>query len=173
MVHGMVLTALRLRSSMRIVVGLDPVKELLPAFRVPDVLDPDVYALLDVPVADNLVNDDTDGVGGYVVDNTSAAARRAEHKSGGYKHIAIEDLPMVVLVGHALLLGSISLDVDNVTDPVSSEVGRQLDGAMLYVGDLSLEERENTRSEFRTLEAPLEHVARTRPVTERVRHLED
>ena len=173
MVHGMALTALRLRSSMRIVVGLDPVKELLPAFRVPDVLDPDVYALLDVPVADNLVNDDTDGAGGYVIYNTSAAARRVGHKSGRYKRSAIEDLPVVVLMRHALLLSGISLDVDDVTDPVSSEVGRQLDGAMLYVGDLSLEEIENTRSKFRTLEAPLEHVARTRPVTERVRHLED
>ena len=76
MVHGMALTALRLRSSMRIVVGLDPVKELLPAFRVPDVLDPDVYALLDVPVPDDFVHDDAHRRWGYVVDDTSAARGR-------------------------------------------------------------------------------------------------
>ena len=67
-----VLTALRLRCSMRIVVPLDTVKELLPALRVPDVLHPDVHPLLDVTVADDLVDDDTDSVGGDIVDDTSA-----------------------------------------------------------------------------------------------------
>ncbi len=135
----MLLTALRLRSSMRIVVALDTVKELLPAPRVPDVLDPDVDPLLDVTVADNLVNDDTDGVGSHVVDDTGAAARTMVHWSGKHKRADIEHLPMVVLMGHALLLSGIGLDVDDVTNAVGSEVGRQLDGAMLYIGDLSLE----------------------------------
>ena len=79
---------------------------------------------------------------------------------------------MVVLVGHALLLRGIRLDIDDVTNAEVGEVGGQLDGAVFYEHRLRSEEILNARSKFRTLEAPLEHVARTRAVTEGVRHLE-
>ncbi len=42
---------------------------------------------------------------------------------------------MVVLVGHALLLRSIRLNIDDVPDAVGGEVGRQLDGAVVCAVD--------------------------------------
>ena len=69
----MLLTALLLRRDMCFVVPLDTVKELLPALRVPDVLNTDVHPLLDVTVADDLVDDDANGAGSNIVDDTSPA----------------------------------------------------------------------------------------------------
>lgn len=77
-----ILTALRPRRSMRIVIPLDTVKELLSALRVPDVLNADVDPLLHVTVADNLVDDDTHSVWSDVVDDTGAADERLETNLG-------------------------------------------------------------------------------------------
>ena len=61
---------------MQVVIPLDAVEELLTALRVPDVLNANVHPLLDVAVADDLVNNNTDGVGGDVVNNTGPAEQR-------------------------------------------------------------------------------------------------
>ena len=58
---------------MQIVIPLNAVEELLAALGVSDVLHADVHPLLHVAVADDLVDDDTDGVWGDVVDDAGPA----------------------------------------------------------------------------------------------------
>ena len=59
--------------------ALHAVEELLPALRVSDVLNAEVDTLLDVTVADDLVNNDTDCAGGHVVDDTSTTSCMSMH----------------------------------------------------------------------------------------------
>jgi hypothetical protein len=63
-----------------------------------DVLDADVNTLLDVTIADDFVNNDTNSVRGNIVYDASTT--------------------VVELVGHALLLCRIGLDVDDVSDTI-------------------------------------------------------
>lgn len=53
-------------------VPLHPVQELLPALRVLDVLDPEVHPLLDITVANDLVDNDTNGTRGDIVDDAGS-----------------------------------------------------------------------------------------------------
>jgi hypothetical protein len=79
---------------------------------------------------------------------------------------------MIKLVGHAFLLCGVCLDVDNISNTVGNQIGRNFDGSMFYErsGFLSLWYSTNG---IYTFETPLKHMTRTRPVTERVRHFED
>ena len=65
-------------------------------------LDSDIHALLDVPVADSLVDYDTHGGLRYVVDDAGFA--------------------VVDFVGHAFLDGAVGFDVDDVSDSGSGLV---------------------------------------------------
>ena len=115
-------------------VPLDSVQELLSALRVLDVLDSEVDSLLHVSVSDNLEDDHSNTSGGDVVDDTG--------------------LSVVALVGHTLLLSSVGLDINDISDLVDRKVRRKRDRTLLS-------------------EVPSEHVARSRSVSEGVRHLEE
>jgi len=89
---------------------LDTVKELLTALGVLDVLNTDVDALLQVTVANALVDNDTNSRLGDVVHNTGTT--------------------VVELVGKTLLDSSVGLDVNDITDLVGLEVGGKRDRTM-------------------------------------------
>lgn len=76
-----------------------------------NVLDADVHPLFNIAVADDLVDNNTDRMRGYVVYDAGSS--------------------MVELVGHALLLGCVGLDVDDIADAVIEEERGQLYRTML------------------------------------------
>lgn len=47
-----------------------------------------------------------------------------------------EDRPVVELMGHALLLRGVCLDVDNISDTIWNKEGRNFDVAMFYAGQV-------------------------------------
>ena len=49
----------------------------------------------------------------------------------------ISDEPVVVFVGHALLLGSVGFDVDDITNSVVDEVRREFDETLLCESEVS------------------------------------
>jgi len=48
---------------------------------------------------------------------------------------------MVVFVWHTLLLGSVGLDVDNITNPEVNEVGREFNETLLCKSEVSQKSR--------------------------------
>jgi len=93
------------------VVGDDSVKETLSRLGVSDVLNSEVDSLGDDSSVVLLVDDNTDGL-----------SRDVEHSTGG---------SVVDLVGHTLLEGTITLDVDDVSLVVVGEVGLQANDSLL------------------------------------------
>lgn len=107
-------------------VVLDSLQKLLSTLRVLNVLNPHVHSLLDASATNNLVDHDTDGGFSNVEDDTG--------------------LTLVDLVRHTLLDRTVGLDVDNVTNFVDLQIGRQWNSTM-------------------SSEVTLEHVTSTRSVT--------
>jgi hypothetical protein len=70
---------------------------------------------------------------------------------------------MIVFVGHTLLLCSVCLDIDDISNMVVNQERRHFNRAMICSTKRSMTLLEPIR--VRTLEASLEHVARARPVT--------
>lgn len=64
-------SAIRLRLTPLCGIKLDAVDEVFSRTRVPDMLNTDADALLDIPSTDTLVNDDSEGRLGHVEDDTS------------------------------------------------------------------------------------------------------
>jgi len=116
---------------LQLCIPLNTSHELFSGSGQADVLNSEVDTLLDVSVLDLLVDDDADGGGSDIVDDSSLAVVR--------------------LVRHSLLNSTIRLDVDNISNFVLTQVGRQLDHTLL-------------------LEIPAEGIAGTRTQTRWVTH---
>ena len=82
-------------------------------------------------------------------------------------------VPVVELVRHTPLLSRVGLDVNNIADAVGDQVRRQVNRTMFCSPHTTQSPCLCQLHSDRTSEAPLEHVARARAVTEGVRHLED
>lgn len=92
-------------------------------------LNTEVDPLLNVTVTDNLLHNNTDGCRCDVVDNTGTSIKGGQ--IGIEKNNFDLDVPVVVLVGHTLLLSGVSLDVNNITDTVCNKEGRQFNGPVV------------------------------------------
>ena len=96
---------------LELVVLLDSLEELVAAGGLSEVLRADMESLFDLPVPDDLVDDDADGSGVDVEDLGGSA--------------------VVDVVGHALVDGSVDLDVDELAALELGEVVGHLDRAVL------------------------------------------
>lgn len=92
-------------------VGASSCKEILLASARLHMFNTNIDALLHIAATYLLVDDDTEGTGGNIEDDTG--------------------LSMVEAVGHSLLAGGIGLDVNIVTHLVGFHVGAQVNHAML------------------------------------------
>lgn len=108
-------------------VGLDSVQEFLSALGVLDVFDSDVDSLLHVSTVDDLVTDDSNTSGRDIVDDTGLSV--VDYLLI-YFNITVRKRGHT-LVGHTLLLRGVSLDVDDISNSVVSEVGGHVWGSML------------------------------------------
>lgn len=106
--------ALLVRLSLELVVCLDSLEELISAAGLSEVFRADVESLLNLSVSDDLVDNDANSSGVHVEDLGSAA--------------------VVDLVRHALVNGSIDLNIDVLAALEGGQVVGHLDGTVLAEG---------------------------------------
>lgn len=94
-----------------LIVLLDAVEEIDPRGGELEMLDSNMDALGDDPLSDLLVDDDSNGSGVDVEDGTSAA--------------------VVVLIGHALVDGSVDSNINDVSDLEAGKSVGDVDGSVL------------------------------------------
>lgn len=101
---------------------LDTAQEVVTGAGGVDVLDADVDALLDVAAPDLLVDDDTDGGLGDVVDDTGLAVVDLERET---VELSVSVAPHYRIANALpLLCGTVDLDVYDITDTIQSSVFR-------------------------------------------------
>lgn len=88
----------------------DTPQKVITALGMINVLNAQINTLFHVTMPDALMDDDTDGMRGHVVDDTSAS--------------------MVKLVWHTTMDSRVGLDVNNVANLVGLHVGGKFDGSM-------------------------------------------
>lgn len=121
----MIRTALSLGVSKDLCIDLHPLQELLSAARMSDVFNADVDALLKIPVAYDLANDNSYSTRRNVEDDARFATKRATVRLllHSQEMMSSLDLPVVELVGHATLDGWVRLNVHQIANPVGFKVG--------------------------------------------------
>lgn len=126
--------ALSLGLLLQLGVGLDTADELLTGAGQGDVLNAEVDTLLDITVLDLLVDNDTDGALGDIVDDTSLSVvdlvwhtTQGQHFCFARHDHPSQCIPQKSQCHSPLLDGTVGLDVDDISNLVLSQVGRQLD----------------------------------------------
>ena len=92
-----------------------------------NMLKTEVNTFLHVTISDDLMNDNADSRWGDVVHDSGTSLDHNQRINLFHNH---RNTPMVIFVGHALLLRSVCLDINDISYMVVDEESRQLNGTM-------------------------------------------
>jgi hypothetical protein len=93
-----------------------------------NMLNTEVNTFLHVTISDDLMDDDADSIWGDVVHNSSTSSEIIIKRSNLFHNH--RNTPMVIFVGHALLLRRVCFDINDISYMVVDEESRQLNGTM-------------------------------------------
>ena len=92
-----------------------------------NMLKTEVNTFLYVTISDDFMNDDADSRWGDVVYDSGTSSDHDQRLNLLDNH---KNTPMVIFVGHALLLSSVCFDINDISYMVVDEESRQLNGSM-------------------------------------------